>query len=649
LNRRDDVLIRLAGPFSVTRDGTPYGKGVIGGKARTLLKLLAVERGRTVEIDRIVEVLWNGDPPKRPADNVATLVSRLRRTLGSGSIAGGREGYRLGIAPAVNVDLDDAATLIAEAERLLTGDEPAIAGAAAARALELLNAGFVLEDESSAHWARPARDEVTGLLRRARHTAAAAALATAEPDDARRVAEAAVAADPFDEAAHRLLMRAHDAAGDSAQALMVYERLRRTLVVELGTDPAPQTRAVHLAILRERPPYPLRSVPKSVPVTYPVLVGRDAEVARIEQAWKAATAGEMSALVIAGEAGIGKSRLAAEAIRMAESTGGLIMRAQCYEAERSLFLQPIVDAVTPQVTSLAGAILRGVTGERAATLAALVPEVASVLGSLPEDPRSVEVERGRLYDAVAVFLRGLAARRPILLALDDLHNAGRATVELIHYLCRRITDVRLLIVVTVCTEEGADTFQALDGVMSRLDLGSLPQEAVTQLATAKDQEAMADQIFRRTRGHPFFVVEMLRGLADGESGVSESLRNWIVARVRRLGERAARTLRAAAVLDSAFEPGTLGEMVDFSPQEAAYYCEQALAARLLVVTHREYEFANDFIREALYTATPTPTRLVQRHRAAALLGRRIEPVEAWPAAAADRRSQRSEPCGWPWM
>jgi DNA-binding SARP family transcriptional activator len=245
------VLIRLAGPFSVVRDGTPHARGAIGGKAGILLKLLAVERRRVVQIDRIVEVLWDGDPPKRPVENVATLVSRLRGVLGSGAITGGRRGYRLGTAPAVNVDLDEASALVAEAEGRLAAGEPTVAGGAAAGALELLNCGWVLEEDLYAHWAAPVRDEVTELLRRARHTAATAALGTAEPAGARRVAEEAVADDPFDEAAHRLLMRAHDAAGERARALIVYERLRAALSAELGTYPAPETRAVHLAILQE--------------------------------------------------------------------------------------------------------------------------------------------------------------------------------------------------------------------------------------------------------------------------------------------------------------------------------------------------------------------------------------------------------------
>jgi len=102
--------LSLVGTFAAARDGRPVPATGLGGrKARLLLKLLAVERGTTVPAGRITEVLWGDAPPAGPAENVATLVSRLRRALGDGVIQGGRPGYRLGAAPAVRVDLDEAA------------------------------------------------------------------------------------------------------------------------------------------------------------------------------------------------------------------------------------------------------------------------------------------------------------------------------------------------------------------------------------------------------------------------------------------------------------------------------------------------------------------------------------------------------------
>ena len=246
------VELRLAGTFSVVRDGTQLIDGEIGSrKSRTLLKLLAVERPGLVTVDRIVEVLWPDERPAAPEQNVATMVSRLRAVLGAELIQGGRAGYRLAAGPGVVVDLDVSAGFCEQAEGKL-GTAPAVALAAAERAHELLAAGTAIGDEPYADWADPAREQVRELLRRVRLAAAEASLATGDPRRAAGYAEAAIAADPLDEAAHRWYMSASAAAGEQARALAAYEALRQRLGRELGADPAPQTRELHLAILREQ-------------------------------------------------------------------------------------------------------------------------------------------------------------------------------------------------------------------------------------------------------------------------------------------------------------------------------------------------------------------------------------------------------------
>jgi DNA-binding SARP family transcriptional activator len=232
------LRVRLVGAFAVVRDGTELGGAAVGSrKARALLKLLAVERTHVVPVERIIDALWPDGPPARPAENVASLVSRLRQSCGAAAIAGGREGYRLGAAPAVSVDLDDADQLVEEAQRRVDAGEPALALAAAGRALDLLSAGPVLADESYADWAAPGRQEAATLLRRGRHLVARAALATGEAAPAQAAAEAAIAADPYDEVAHRDLMAALHAAGETGRALVAYATLSDLLADELGADP----------------------------------------------------------------------------------------------------------------------------------------------------------------------------------------------------------------------------------------------------------------------------------------------------------------------------------------------------------------------------------------------------------------------------
>ena len=634
------VELFLAGTFRVVRDGVQLTDGEIGSrKSRTLLKLLAVERPGLVTVDRIVEILWPDERPASPEQNVAIMVSRLRAVLGAELIQGGRAGYRLAAGPGLVVDLDVAAGFCEQAEGKLA-TAAAVALAAAERAHELLSAGTAIGDEPYADWAEPARDQVRELLRRVRLAAAEASLATGNTRRAAGYAEAAVAADPLDEAAHRWYMSAAAAAGEQAKALAAYEALRQRLGRELGADPAPQTRELHLAILREQDGGLARSGSGRAAAPSPkpgavLLAGRDRESKELREAWAAAAGGQPGLVTITGEAGIGKTTLAETLAAEAAEDGGTVLRTRCYETERSLFLQPIVEAIAPVAASTPAGTLRQLLGEHATAAAGLLPEIAMLLGAPPPGRGSVEMERRRAFEAVRAFLRGLAERNPVLLVVDDLQYAGQSTVELMHFLGREPAGTRLLIVATVRAENDAQMNAALAPVARRVEVGPLDADAVAQLARAAGRDELAGRILERTRGHTLFVVEVLRALANGEEGVPESLRTAVQARVRRAGPPVETLLRAAAVLGSTVDPLTLGAMLDLVPAAALEQCEAALGARLLVVSGRDYEFANDLIRDALYASTPEPTRLAHHRRAADLLTGQPESLARHAAAAGD--------------
>jgi DNA-binding SARP family transcriptional activator len=244
----DELVVRVVGWLAVYRDGEMLPAADVGSrKARTLLGFLAVHPG-FVTADRITAAVWGDAPPRTPPANLATMVSRLRAALGTSSITGGPAGYRLG--GQVRVDLYDAAGLTAEAEQHILKAAPDLALSAARHAVELLDHGPVLADQIDSQWVESARALHGKLLRRARHATAEAALHIGDIRAASTAAEAATAADAFDEAACRMLMRAYHAAGEPARALITYERLRVTLATELGVDPARATRELHTAILQ---------------------------------------------------------------------------------------------------------------------------------------------------------------------------------------------------------------------------------------------------------------------------------------------------------------------------------------------------------------------------------------------------------------
>jgi DNA-binding SARP family transcriptional activator/tetratricopeptide (TPR) repeat protein len=622
-------------------------------KSRVLLKLLTVERPALVPVDRIIDVLWAGKAPAAAEQNVATLVSRLRGTLGPDIILGGRPGYRLAEEPSVSVDLDIAARYCDQAERKLAS-AASVALAAAEQAIMLLSAGPAVADEPYATWADVARDEQRELLRRARISAAEAALAIGDTRSAVRFAGAAVAADPLDEAACRWYMSASAAAGEPARALAAYAALRARLGEELGADPAPQTQDVHLAILREQPAdlpdsaLARARVPAGARSGRPApahhgftLAGRDAEAVILDGAWSRAVAGEPGLIMIIGEAGIGKTALAEDLAAEATDDGATVLRTRCYEAERSLFLQPIVEAVGPAVSRMPVAALRDLLGEHAAAAATVLPEAAALLGPAPSWRGSPDMERRRSFQAMTALLTGLAARHPLLLFVDDLQYAGQATVEFIHYLARHVRGSRLLAVVTVRAEHDGDIGSTLGPVATRVEVGPLSAAAVGQLARAAGHGGLAGPILQRTRGHTLFVVEVLRALSGGvrwegeAGGVPESLRSAVQARVRRTGAGAETLLRAASVLGSAVNPLVLSDLLGLKPATALELCELALEARLLVVSGRDYEFANDLIREVMYASIPEPARLAYHRRAADLLTAQPETLARHTAAAGD--------------
>jgi DNA-binding SARP family transcriptional activator len=641
MDQQGNLTVRVLGPLAVAVDGREVPPHELASrKGRTLLKLLLARRGEIVPADVLAEVLWPGRPPADPDANLATLVSRLRSVLGPDVLAGGRQGWRFVTGPRVEVDLEEAGRLADEAGARLAA-EPALALAAAERALDLLGRGSFLADEPDADWALPPRREADRLTARCRRLAWDAALALADLARALAHARAAVTADPFDEPAWRAVLTAHAAAGEPAAALAAYEQLRQTLAEELGTDPAEETRALHLAILRGEPGALEPAPPEGAGVPSDSgFVGREGELADLAAAWETAVAGRPSMVLVAGEAGIGKTRLVQVVAELAGRTGGLVVQARCYEAERSLFLQPVAEAVRAAALAVAPERVGAAAGEAAGTLAELVPELRRLLGLGAYERAPAELERRRSFEAVTAFVRGLAAQRPLLLVVDDLQLAGASTLELLHFLLRRLAGDRVLVLATVRAEEGAEALATLADVSRVLELGPLTAAAVAELARRFGVPGLAAPVQERTRGHTLFAVESLRAAAEGggdRAAVPATLRDAVLGRVRRAGPEVETLLRAAVVAGNVLDLEVVAALLNQTVEATAALAERALAARLLVEddTGSGYELVNDLVREVLYRTSPRPTRVARHRRLAGLLAARPEAAAGHAAAAGD--------------
>lgn len=628
----------LLGPFAVELDGVPCDPTTLGNrKARLLLKLLLARHGRHVAMDTIIDVLWGERPPAKPIENVASLVSRLRAALGRELIDGGRSGYRLIVPADCSVDIADAEALVDEAERRLAAGQPALANTAAEQALSVLEVGVPFEDEvAEGEWRDEIRHHVDRLLRRARVTCWQALGAMDEHREALAVAQRAAVTDPLDEEAHRAVIASYHQLGEPGEALAAYERLRTVLVEELGTGPGPRTEALYAAVLHGETSVDEPGRAAAHPSTSH-LVGRDPEMQKLLGHWQDAASGRPTCVVIAGESGIGKTELARALAREATATGAVAVEARCYESERSLFLQPIVETLRHLVTTLPPDLVARAAGDAAGVLATLVPEIGQVTEAGDVPPLTAEMQRRRTFEAIASFLSVISSHRPLLIVLDDLHRAGASTSELAQFVRRWDRSARLMFVATVSGEHRAPIEPPLGADAITCELGPLPELAVVALATEAGHQGLGAELYRMTRGHPLFVVEALGAIpADGSDVViPESLRSAVTGRVARCGDDVEEFLRAAVVAGTVFEVDQVGELLGLDPEEAVRRAETALRGGLISELGKGYQFANDIIRSILYDTTPAPTRVVRHRRLAAMSTDRPQAAGDHAAAAGD--------------
>ncbi|MEA2702157.1 MAG: hypothetical protein QOD63_102, partial [Actinomycetota bacterium] len=629
------------GPLLVHVDGR-RARDIPAGRASSLLGLLAADAGHLVPTGRIIEDLWPGDPPAKPEQNVASLVSRLRRLMGRESIEGGRSGYRLVLSDSVSTDLDDAEKAVSEAEARLAAGSSASAAAAAREALGLLDAGELLEDELYAPWAEGPRRRAERLQRRARRFVWTAGFELDDTAAALRAATAAVEADPFDEEAARALMRANHRRGDRGAALVAFKRLESHLHDELGVAPADETVALHQAIVSGLPE-PARSPVagmdggggRRIP-----LVGRAEELDRVRDAWSAAVAGRGDAVFVCGGAGSGKSRLAAEMVGLVEIGGGVTLRARCNEAERSLFLQPILEAIRGHLEHMSPDVARQLAGNWAGTLTELLPGLADLLQAGPYEPVAAELEHRRSLEAITELFARLAQRQPTLLVVEDLEHAGASTLEALRFMAGRLGNERFLLLVTLRPEEARDALETLENLGRRIQLGPLPEAAVQRLAAVMGVPELAGPIYRLTGGDVLFSVEAFRLAADSDRAadaleVARSLREVVVERIRRAGDEIEEFLRVAAVAGATLDIDLVGRVQNLDPARAARLAERGVQAGLLTSKGDSLAFANRVIHEVLYDTTPPAVRASRHRRIAELVADRPELVAVHQEAAGD--------------
>lgn len=393
------------------------------------------------------------------------------------------------------------------------------------------------------------------------------------------------------------------------------------------------------------------------------LIGRVDERDALREAWKRTLAGTPHVVLIAGEPGVGKTRLAAELGRGVHADGANVLFGRCDEA-LGVPYQPFAEATATYAAGCADDVLLAELGTCGGELARLVPALRARFPGLPEPIRAdAETERFRLFEAVTGFLTALSTSSPTVLILDDLHWAARPTLLLLRHVIRQRSAGRLLIVGTYrdtdlgrghpLSEILADLRREPD--VERIVLHGLAEEEVVELvATAAGHELdaattrFACDIHAETEGNPFFVGQVLRhmvetGAVQNEAGrwvvdrrraggIPEGVREVIGKRLSQLGPDANEVLSVAAVIGREFDNRLLTDASGLEAERVLDALEEAEATRLILpLAGREGRrtFAHALVRSTLYQEIAT-TRRLRIHR-------RV-------AQALEQRASRGVPC-----
>jgi DNA-binding SARP family transcriptional activator len=636
--------IRLCGPVLVDAGGRRLDAGLPGRQGRLLFAYLVLNRTRGCPRDELIDVLWPEGPPAAADSALSALLSKLRRALGEGVLTGRGE-LRLRMDD-VCVDIEASAEAILAAEAAMEAGDHQRAAEHARAALSTDLQTFLPDAEGG--WAAEQRRELETIRLRALETLAEAGLRQGgrELGAAEQAARAAIAAAPFRESAHRLLMEVHEAAGNPAEALRAFEELRSLLREELGTTPGPAAMTVFERVLRGEPPpvhRNLRAVPASSgmtwePASWPTplaaavdrhaLVGRGVELAYLDRCWREANEGQRALVLLTGDAGIGKTRTAAELAAHAHGEGAVVLYGR-FDEETLTPYQPVVEMLRGWSAGAPLDSLRERLGPRAAELSILLPE----FGPPPADhlaPGAItgpeaDAQRYRFFDAVAALIGEVGAEAPVMLVFDDLQWADRPTLQLLRHLVRSPAPRQVLFVGTYRESEITDRHPLhelvgdlrREGTLRRLELSGLGEaevgELVAELASAPATESFVHALAGETEGNPFFIEEVVRHIRDTagalteevtleEAGVPDGVREVTARRLRRLSEPTRAVLLVASVIGREFDFDVLATVVDVGDDELVEALEEGVEARVLREAGHvgRYGFTHALVRATLY-------------------------------------------------
>ena len=430
--------------------------------------------------------------------------------------------------------------------------------------------------------------------------------------------------DPLDEGAHACLITRLAAAGHTVDALMCFDQHRDALRRELGIAPSPATQQLAESLrARPTPPDPVaapspprrrpgEAEPSWVPgIRFPLpprlrlrqaapFVGRAGELAELRRAWLDTCGGLGPLLVlVTGEAGIGKSRLARELAMRVRTAPAVVLQGTAQE-DAIASLQPVVEAIGHLVRVTAPDELSRLLGAHVGGLAGLLPDLPTEAAGAAGD---VSVRRYSMLDAVAELVAVVSRRTPVLLILDDLQWSDAATSSLIRHVLESRPEARLLVVAT-CREDAIPAGGHLGEALQRLDRGHVVRRVRLSGIGEGDAAELAHGLIGRelpgelltliqqeAGGNPFFVQELLRHLGEtGSTGLLSLLRSEVPTaarevishRLARLSDECVQLLTIGAVVGREFDLEPLEQVSPLPVGSVLSALDEATGAGLLV-------------------------------------------------------------------
>jgi DNA-binding NarL/FixJ family response regulator len=369
----------------------------------------------------------------------------------------------------------------------------------------------------------------------------------------------------------------------------------------------------------------------------PPLVGRGPQLSVYDRALQHVEAGAARVIAVAGEPGIGKSRLLEEVRARAVARGHLALGGRADEFESDLPFAVWVDALDDYVAAVA------LHEDAAFAASSVLAEAATVLpalrGHADERPhRRLHDERYRIHAAMRILLERLAVHAPLVLTLDDLHWADAGSLELLSALLRRPPGAPMLLALAFRPRQLPERFAAMlvraerDGALERLELEPLDEAAARTLLAGKVEDALLARIHAESGGNPFYLEQLSRSAARRPgprgggapatlAGVPPAVATALADELRDLQDEMRALLDAASVAGDPFDPDLVAAIAERPEQEVLSVLDSLVAADLVRATDapRRFAFRHPLVRRAVYEATPAGWRLAAHQRAAAAL------------------------------